>query len=410
MAEKVNHSERAHALLSASSAERWLSCAPSAVLEDNYPDQSSEYALEGTLAHELAELKLRSKLNLVLNRRETEEETKRRREKTKEIQESNFYSKEMEEHTSNYVNYIIEEFMAVRLYDKAAVLFIEARLNFSHIVPEGFGTGDAVILGNGVMKVIDLKYGAGKKVDAVENSQLKLYGVGAVAMFDDLYEFEAVELVIYQPRMDNISVYATTVEALDTWATQTVAPRAEQAFKGEGELVTGDHCGFCKHRVKCRAMFDETVDLFDKAVSDDLRTVSDNEILEVFKKSDRVSKYLSAVASYILSEALSGKSWEGYKLVEGRSVRTISDEDKAEEILKANGFGIEDLYNMKMKGLGDLEKLVGKKEFNELLKGVIVKPAGKPTLAPESDKRPAINITETAQKLFDALPEEEDEI
>lgn len=405
---EVNHKERAHALLSASSASRWMACTPSAVKEDAYEDQSSEFAKEGELAHELAELKLRSKLNMVLAHRSTDKEAKDRCAKVDEILSSKYYSKEMDEHTTSYVDYVIAQFLEARRKDPAAVLLIETRLDFSHIVPEGFGTGDALVIGNGSIEVIDLKYGAGVRVSAYENKQMKLYGVGAVSMFDDLYGFDAVALTVFQPRMDNISTFNTTYEELNRWANDDVAPIAEKAFKGEGELVPGDHCGFCKHKVKCSALLEEARNLFAAATTDPIPDATDEDLLEVYKRADRIAGYLTAVAAHILSEALSGKKWEGFKLVEGRSVRTISDTDKAEEILKEEGFGVEDIYTMKLKGLGDLEKLVGKKRFTEVMSLVISKPAGRPTLAPESDKRPALNLVESAAALFGVAEDEEE--
>lgn len=398
----INHTGRAHALLSASGAYRWMACTPSAILEDIYEEQTSVYAEEGTLAHELAELKLRSKLNQVLKKKSTPAETKARREKTAEIKASVLYSPEMEEYTDEYVNYVMAEYIAALKEDAAAVLLIEERLDFSSLVPDGFGTGDAVILFSDKVVVIDLKYGAGKKVSAYQNTQMKLYGYGALTIFDLLYDIEHLKLVIFQPRMDNVSEFELTHDELIAWGETEVKEKAQLASKGAGELVTGDHCGFCKHRAKCRAMFEETKNLFE-AKKEDVFTVTDAELLEVFEKGSRVSSYIDAVAAHITQTAIEGKKWEGYKLVEGRSNRVISDQDKADALLKAKGFTDADIYNMKLKGLGDLEKLVGKKSFDEVLSSVITKPPGKPTLAPESDKRPELNLLENAKKLFDNL-------
>lgn len=402
MSTEVNHKERAHALLSASSAGRWMACTPSARLEDQYEEQTSEYAEEGTLAHELAEIKLRSKLKLCLKQRSTDLETKQRREAMAKIQASKFYCKEMEEYTTSYVDYVVGEWLAVRRVDPAAMLLIEVRLDFSHIVPEGFGTGDAIIVGNGLVSVIDLKYGAGKKVSAFDNAQLKLYGVGAIAALEDMYSFDQIRLGIFQPRMDNISTFDTTLIALTAWAESEVKVKAAEAFAGSGELHTGDHCGFCKHAPKCKALFNEVKDLFDEAENETpINTADDADLLRVLEMQTRVSAYINAVGSYILKTALEGRSWEGLKVVEGRTQRKIGDEAKAEELLLARGFTTEDIYNSKIKGLGELEKLVGgKKQFEEVLGSVVTKPIGSPTLAPANDPRPAINVLEQAQKLF----------
>lgn len=402
MSAEINHKERAHALLSASGASRWMACTPSAVLEDGYEEKTSVYAEEGTLAHELAEIKLRSKLNQVLGNKSTPQETKQRREQVAKVKANPLYSAEMETYTDEYVAYVIGVFIDARKKDPAAVLLIERKLDFSMYVPEGFGTGDVLILHSNVVIVIDLKYGAGKKVSAFENPQMKLYGVGALNELEMLYDIEEVELVIYQPRMDNISEYKTHVDALLSWVKSEVVEKANLAINGEGELVTGDHCGFCKHRSKCKAMYEETKALFDE-VKEDIFTTSDEQILEVFEKASRVTSYLEAIKAHVTQTAIEGKKWEGYKVVEGRSNRVISDVEKADALLKKEGFKDEDIYNMKLKGLGDLEKLVGKKNFETVLGSVVTKPPGAPTIAPESDKRPELNLVESAKKLFNDL-------
>ena len=403
MSAEVNHKERAHALLSASSSDRWMACTPSARLEDQYPEQVSTYAEEGTLAHELAEIKLRSKLNLVLKIRSTDAETKGRRAAVDIIQANKYYDKDMEQHTTDYVDYVIGEYLSVRRLDPAAVLLIEVRLDFSHIVPEGFGTGDAVIIGNGRLIVIDLKYGAGKKVNAYENPQLKLYGVGATVALEDLFKFDRVELTVFQPRMDNISTFETSHFDLISWANNEVKEKAEAAHSGGGELKTGSHCSFCKHLPRCSAHLADVKRLFEDATPEHLATLNtatDEQLLEVLAMQDRVGAYIKSVGAYILKTAIEGRAWQGLKVVEGRSQRKIGDEEKAEEILKAQGFTDDDIFTMKIKGIGDLEKLVGKKNYDEILGSVTVKPAGSPTLAPETDPRPAINNLERAKSLF----------
>jgi len=402
MSTEVQHKERAHALLSASGAYRWMVCTPSAILETRYANESSSFAEEGTLAHELSELKIRSALNLLLGIKETKEETKLRREKTAGIKINKYYSPEMEELTTEYCTYVMNEFNEARRIDAGAIMLIEQKLDFSEYVPDGFGTGDVLIVFGNTIIVIDLKYGAGKKVSAHQNPQMKFYGLGAINALGDMYDLKDARLTIYQPRMDNISTFETPVSALIDFALNEVSPKAAMAFEGKGELVTGDHCGFCLHKAKCAAMFKETQALFDE-VKEDIFTTSDADLLQVFEKSSRVSSYLDAVAAHIKQTALEGKAWEGYKIVEGRANRVITDTEKADSLLKAEGFTDEDIYNMKLKGLGDLEKLVGKKNFETILGSVVHKPAGAPTIAPESDKRPALNLVDSAKKLFEDL-------
>jgi len=231
---------------------------------------------------------------------------------------------------------------------------------------------------------------------------MKFYGLGAINALGDMYDLKDARLTIYQPRMDNISTFETPVSSLIDFALNEVSPKAAMAFEGKGELVTGDHCGFCLHKAKCAAMSKETQALFDE-VKEDIFTASDADLLQAFEKSSRIGSYLDAVAAHIKQTALEGKAWEGYKIVEGRANRVITDTEKADALLKAEGFTDEDIYNMKLKGLGDLEKLVGKKNFETILGSVVHKPAGAPTIAPEGDKRPALNLVDSAKKLFEDL-------
>lgn len=406
---QVNHGERAHALLSASSAHRWLVCTPSARLEENYPDSKSVYAEEGTLAHELAEIKLRSKRDLVMKVKSTPEQTLARRAKVTAIKVNPLYSVDMEEYTDMYVDHVIGAYKKVLKKDSAAVLLIEEKLDFSRYVPDGFGTGDAIVVGNGTLSGFDLKYGQGNAVYAFENPQMKLYGLGAIEALNFLFEFDKVELHIVQPRKDNISAWETTVAYLEEWAETELLPAAQTAHAGEGEKVTGDHCKYCKHKVHCTALADEAKQLFatqaehlpngEHKTGDINKELHEEYLLEIFEMKSRVEDYMDAVAAHITQTAIEGKKWPGYKLVEGRSVRVL-DSEQAERVLLDNGYTEEDIFEKKMLGITALEKKLGKKWFSELLDPVCTKPPGKPTLVPESDRRPALDPEENAKRMF----------
>lgn len=378
--ESIDHSARAHALLSASGASRWINCTPSPRLEENFEEKNSSFAEEGTLAHEFAELNLKKQLKLIT--------PKVHKTLTAPFLENEYYSPEMETEVQKHVDYVIQQFTAAKRVTKDAQLLIEEKVDFSHLVEEGFGTCDDVIIADGVLEVIDLKYGKGVQVSAENNAQLKLYGLGALRATELMYDIHTVRLTIVQPRLDSISSWELSAEDLQAWGEEVVKPKAELAYAGQGEQVAGDWCRFCKAKVKCRALADLSMEVAKHEFADP-SLLSDSELLEAFKKSDLVSGWLSAVAEYIFQTALEGKKWEGYKLVEGRSVRTWKDEEEIKERLRLD-YDPADFINEKLAGIGQIEKLVGKTNFTTLLGDLIIKPAGKPTLAPEGDKRPEL--------------------
>lgn len=375
------HNERAHAILSASGSSRWLNCTASARLEESMPNTDTDYTREGTAAHELAEALLSAALGYEVTFEPTD-------------------NKEMLAAAESYVDTVLEYYAELRAQDPATVVLIETRVDFSNVVPEGFGSCDCIIVGAGRAIVIDFKYGQGVKVSAWGNSQLRLYAFGAVQLLKLSHDVEEVTTVIVQPRLDHISTETLSDDDLLTWAQGYVAPRAAEAWSGEGKQTPGDWCGFCKVRSRCKALADEALEAARHDFADP-KLLTDDELLALAAKSKRLVGWLNGLEAFMLSEALAGKTWSGFKLVEGRSVRSIKDEQAAKDVLLQDGYTLEDVTNSKLKGLGDLEKLVGKKRLPELLGELIVKPQGKPTLAPESDPRPAFDPTADAAAAFD---------
>lgn len=364
-----------HALLSASSAERWINCPPSARLTENMPDTESPHAAEGTLAHSLAELKVRKKFETM----KKSEYDKR----FKDIQNASLYAPEMDGHTDTYLDCILK---VAHSYNKVKpYVAIEKRLDYSAYVPGGFGTCDCVMLCKNDLHIFDFKYGKGVPVSAEDNPQLKLYALGALAEYGFLYDIRNVTLHIIQPRLDSISDFTTDIGSLTAWG-DSIRPIAELADSGGGEFKCGDHCRFCKAKAICRARAE---DFFTLEASAELpkELLSDHEIGEILERAARLKNWVSEVEEYVLAEILSGKSVDGWKAVEGRSNRRITDIDGAFEVLKKEGYDEALLYERKPLTLTELEKLVTKKKLEELIGGMIDKPCGKPTLAPESDKR-----------------------
>lgn len=383
-----------HAKLSASSAFRWINCPGSVVLADQLPAPgSSAYADEGTLAHALAELKLRKFLGDAGNYDK----------ELAQIQASEYYSGEMEEATDFYTE-TVQEHLAAAGAD--AELMIEQQFSLTNWVPEGFGTSDAVIIGGNVIEVIDLKYGKGIKVDAVNNPQLRLYGLGASALFGDLYDFDTVRTTIIQPRLDHVSTEEQPLKELLLWAEEDVAPRATMALEGTDYLATGDWCRFCPAKAVCRKRAEYNLELArDEFKAPPLLT--DEEIGEVLRRAEEIQKWTSDIQDYALEQALAGKHFDGWKLVEGRSNRKYADDLKVAEALVAAGYDEAMLYERKLYGITAMEKIVGKKKLTTTLGDLIVKPAGKPVLVPESDKREAISTTEAAKADFNNEDPEE---
>lgn len=378
----------AHALLGASSAHRWLACPPSARLEATKPDSTSEAAAEGTLAHELVELKLKR----AIAGRKTGKATPK-------IKSNDLYHPVMEEYTDEYVGYVLELYNAVQSTCSDALLVSERRVDFSDIVPDGFGTADTIIIADGVMHVIDFKYGKGVLVEAPGNPQLRLYAWGAYREYGDIYDIDTVIVHIVQPRLDHSDKELITLEQLMAWAELAVAPVAKLADKGEGEFCAGEHCRFCRAQATCRAYADHVMSLTAHQFADPVE-LTDQEIAEILPKVDELVRWAKMIKEFAQDEAVNHDHFiPGYKLVEGRSVRKITDADTAAELLKAGGYDAKSIYTLK--GLGDLEAVVGKKALSDLLGDLIVKPTGKPVLVPESDKRPAINSATRAADMFD---------
>jgi hypothetical protein len=374
-----------HALLSASGAQRWLSCPPSARLEEAVEEQSSEYAREGSFAHELAELYLAQELGLI----KKSEFNKR----LKELRQNPFYSEELDAYVKIYLDFAIEKINEARARTRDAVVLLEMKLDYSTWVPEGFGTGDLVLVTDDALEVIDFKYGRGIQVGAEDNPQMRLYALGALSQFGCLYEVNTVRMTIVQPRLDSISTDEMAVKELVDWGEKMVKPIADLAFKGEGEFKAGDHCRFCRVRATCRAR----VEMNMKLACYDFKEpplLTDEEIVEVLDAADEYMKWISDLQGYALDQAVNnGKKWPGYKLVEGRSYRRYKDQGKVAEALIAAGYKEDEIYEKVLLGITKMERAVGRKEFNELLAGLIEKPPGKAKLAPESDKRPAVKST-----------------
>ena len=370
----------AHAVLSASSAHRWLACTPSALLEREFPDTTSEAAAEGTLAHAIVE----TKLGRIIR-------GQRRGKATKAQKADPLYFPAMEDHADNYVDFVEELFAEARKRSPDAILCSEMRVDFSRWVPGGFGTTDTTIIADDTMTVVDFKFGKGHAVSAEENPQLRLYALGALAEFGDLYDIRRIRTYIVQPRMDIISSEELTDGFLLDWADAYVRPRAERAAKGEGETCAGDHCLFCRAKAACRAYAVRMAEAL-KYEFKDASLLDEGEIADILGYAERLASWAREVKEYALREAQAGKAFPGYKLVMGRSNRKISDETEAVKRLTKAGY--DPAQFMRLRGLTDLSDLMGKDVFDKVLDGLVVKPEGKPTLVPDTDKREPINLTD----------------
>lgn len=372
----------AHAILSASGASRWMSCPPSARLEEGFENKSSEFAREGTLAHELGELKLNKELGNITTRKFNSE--------LKKIEGNELFTKDMPDYVDIYVDTCMEKVAEARSKTPDAIVNLEQRLDFSEWVPDGFGTGDLVIIADGTMEVVDLKYGKGVSVSAMGNKQMRLYALGAIAEFGFLYDIEKVKMTIIQPRLDSISTDEVLAEDLLKWAEEFVKPVAELAFKGEGEFCAGDHCGFCRAKATCRARAEKNLELakYDFEKPD---TLDNDDISVILSRVDDLVKWAKDVQEYALQQALDGEEFEGYKVVEGRSNRKWVNEETVGEILVEQGFSEKLIYTRKLTGITNMESAMGKKEVQRLLGDYIEKPQGKPTLVPVTDKREVYN-------------------
>lgn len=375
-----------HAVLSASGSHRWLNCLPSARLELEFENSESNVAAEGTAAHALCEHKLKKALHMRSKR-----------------PVSVYNTDEMEEHSDAYVEFVMEQLELAKQSCTDPLILIEQRLDFSCYVPQGFGTGDCIIIGDKKLHIIDFKYGMGVLVDAVDNPQMKLYALGALEIYDSLYDIEEVSMTIFQPRRENVSTWTIPVKELKDWAENELKPKAKKAYEGEGDYLPGEWCTFCRAAVKCRARAEEKLKLAQMEFKLP-PLLTDSEIEEVLSKLSDLTKWANEIIAYATDAAVNhGKEWHGFKVVEGRSVRKYKDEKAVAEAAKANGY--KDIYRQNLITLTEMQKLMGKKKFEQILGGLIHKPPGKPTLVPFSDKRPAMNISNVKNE-FNEITEE----
>lgn len=385
-----DHSQRSHALLSASGASRWLNCTPSARLEEEFGQRrTSVYAEEGTLAHELSELYLsRDVLQSI------DEDTFNSR--LEEIMANDLFNEEMLDVIPIYTDYCAMQYAEAKTNCGLASIEIEQKFDLTEYVPESFGTSDCTIIADDVLEVIDLKYGKGVPVYATWNKQLMLYGLGALRMYDTMYCISKLRLTIVQPRINNISTFEISVEELISWAEQELKSKALDAFEGRGTLEAGDWCKFCSVKNKCRALYEKNMEIA-KYEQKKAEFLTDEEISDVIKRTPALIEWANSILTYANEKAIGeGKHWPGFKLVEGTSRRKWIDEDSATQAIldKLPELSEDDIFNMKLKPITQIEKTVGKKRFNEILSDVVVKPQGKPILVPEEDKRPALGVSQ----------------
>lgn len=363
---------KSHALLSASSSHMWLNCPPAARMCESYEDKGSDYAAQGTDAHAIAEYKLKTALG----------------QKCEAPTESlTYFDEEMERCTDDYSQYVLEQVEQAKQKCKDPIVLVEQRLDFSKYVPDGFGTGDCVIVADGNLTVIDFKYGRGVLVEADNNPQMMLYALGALELFDGIYDIDTVTMTIFQPRRENVSTFTMSKSELLEWADTELAEKAKQAYEGQGEFHCGEWCQFCKAKADCRKRASTNIELA-KYEFKLPPLLNDEDVEEILGRIDELIAWAGDIKEYALRAAMSGKHWSGYKLVEGRSNRKYTDENEVVKAVTAAGY---DPYEHKVLGITAMISLLGKKQFNDILGNLITKPQGKPTLVPDSDKRPAIN-------------------
>lgn len=415
-----------HALLSASSSKQWLNCPPSARLQENFPNESSVYAEEGTFAHSICEYKVKKYLH----------------ERVRRPQSKEFYTEELEQSTDAYYEFVVGVIEEMKRNGCEPLVLVEERVDYSHIAPSGFGTADMLIIGHdaegrGILHICDYKNGKGVFVDAHHNSQMMLYAIGALHAYGYIYPIEIVRMTIIQPRLDNISTYECSREELEAWG-ESIKPTAKMAYEGKGEQKAGDWCRFCRAKPVCRACKDEALslcreeflDLDAGAFAEDPRAapsdveesdttapytpdmsaptfkqpglVSLEELTEILPTLNRINSWIESVFAYISSEAINhGVPIRGYKIVEGKSKRVFTDTKAVVETATQNGYT--DLYKQQLISLTEFEKMMGKKKFAELLGEFVVKPPGKLALVPESDPRPPVDLSNGVNEEFEVL-------
>ncbi len=361
-----------HAFLSASASHRWLNCPPSAKLCESIPEATSPYAQEGTDCHELCAYLVEKALG---------------KDVADPTDTLSYYSQEMQNCAEEYRDYVLEQLVNTKKHCPDPIIFIEQRLDFSRWVENGFGTGDCVIVADDVLQIIDYKHGLGVLVSAENNSQMMCYALGALEIFESLYDINEISMTIFQPRRENISTFSIKKEDLLDWAKNVLSPIAKLAYEGKGEFKAGDHCQFCKAKATCRKRAEYNLELakYDFEVPD---TLDELEIASILPRIDQLISWANDIKEYALVKAQSGVHFEGFKLVEGRSNRKFSDEITVAELVEKAGF---DPYEKKLLGITAMTKVLGKKQFEELLGDLVFNPPGKPTLVPESDKRPEMN-------------------
>ena len=365
-----------HAILSASSSHRWLNCPPSARLCEAYEDKGSDYAAEGTDAHALCEFRLKQALGIPAEN---------------PIENLSWYNEEMEECAAGYAAYVVELLETAKQACSDPVVMIEQRVDFSCWVQEGFGTADCILIADGVLNIVDYKHGKGVEVSAEGNTQLSLYSLGALEIFDGIYDIDRVCVHIFQPRKSN--VVSSMMDKIDLyeWADTELTEKAQLAYEGQGSFSCGEWCRFCKAKAECRERAEVNLALARYEFQSPA-LLDDEEIADILGKVDALTAWAADVKEYALQQAVSGKEWTGWKLVEGRSNRKYTNDAVVAAAVESAGF---DPYERKVLGITAMQKLLGKSRFEELLAPYIEKPQGKPTLVPESDKRPAMNTAKS---------------
>lgn len=344
-----------HAKVSPSSAKKWLNCTKSVQMESLVPQQDTSYTQEGTLAHGVCEKLLKG--------------------------EPVECEKDMLQYCTDYKDYCLEQTSKI----KSPIMYIETKLDLTSYIPNGFGTADFMAIGDGKLILIDFKYGKGVEVSAQKNPQLMIYSLGALDMFDFIYDIQEVEMHIYQPRIDNIDIFTISVKDLKSFG-EIVRERSKMAYNGLGECVAGNHCieGFCRAKGHCRAFTEYNLQLEEYGFADK-NLLTSKDLADIIKRAETLESWVKSVKDYALAFVLGGGKIEGLKLVKGRSRRVITDENKAIEVLNSQGFG--DCTTTKIKGITELEKMVGKKNFSAILGDLVTVKEGSPTLAPIDDKR-----------------------
>jgi hypothetical protein len=361
-------------------------------MEEPFEDTTSSFAEEGTAAHELSEIHLAYHLTNV--------SPKKRKEAIDKLAKGPHYSQTMEDYVHEYVTIVLERVAEARKRGGEVEILLEQRLDFSEWVPDGFGTGDVLILSEGVLDIIDLKYGKGVPVSAINNTQMRLYGLGAYNTYGFLYDIEKVRMTIVQPRLDSVSTEELTLDELLEWGNEYVKPRAELAASGEGEVVPGDHCQFCKARNVCKSLADRNLELAKYEFADP-NIMTEEDISDVLSRVGGLVNWATSIKEYALEQALNGTAYPGFKVVEGRSSRTITDRGELQMRMLNAGYGMEAIAPREMVSMTALENLTGKKKFEAISEGLIKISSGKPALVSNSDPRPAKNSVADAIKDFE---------